>query len=99
MIEEKDMLITLLDENGKEVEFDLVMTFDYEGRRYAAMFPTEEVEGVEEDEVVILEIVKTKEGERYLTIHNPILLDEVFAEFMDLWEEEEDEEEDGETEA
>ena len=30
---EENTIVTLLDENGKEVQFDLEMTFDYEGKR------------------------------------------------------------------
>ena len=38
-----------------------------------------------DDEVVMLEVVKDKSGENYVTIDNPILLDEVFNEFLDLY--------------
>ncbi len=92
-MEDKDMLVTLVDENDKEVLFDLVLTFDYEGKRYAALIPVEQVEGIDEDEVVILEVVKDGDGEAYRSIDNEILLDEVFNEFMELFEELDDEEE------
>ncbi len=88
MEELQDTIITLLDEQEKSVRFDLLMTFDYEGKRYAAMLPVDPVEGVGEDEVVLLEIVRGKEGELYQPIQNPILLDEVFDEFQELFEEE-----------
>ena len=100
--QEQGNIIELIDESGKTVQFDLVMTFDYEGKRYAALLPVGDVEGVGEDEVVLLEIVKDKSGENYVTIDNPILLDEVFGEFLDLFDEtfggdddDEDDEEDG----
>lgn len=93
-MEDKDRIVTLIDEeNGKEVDFDLLLTFSYEGKRYAALQPLEKVEGVEEDEVVLLEIVKEGEEESYRSIDNEILLDEVFAEFQELFDEEEAEEE------
>lgn len=97
-MQEQGNIIELVDEGGNTVQFDLVMTFDYEGKRYAALLPVGEVEGVGEDEVVLLEIVKDKSGENYATIDNPILLDEVFGEFLDLFDEtfDGDEEEDGE---
>ena len=97
-MEEQSTIIELVDENGTEVKFDLVMTFDYEGKRYAALLPVDEVEGVAEDEVVLLEVVKDKSGENYVTIENPILLDEVFHEFIELFDEmaDGDEEEDEE---
>ena len=101
-MEEQDSIITLIDEKGKEVQFDLVMGFDYEGKRYIALLPMEEVEGVGEDEVVLLEVVKENGTEVYKPIENPILLDEVFNEFTELFDEmvdgEDEEEEETETE-
>lgn len=85
--EEQDAIITLVDEEGNEVDFDLVATFDYEKKRYAALFPLESVQNVADDEVVLLEVVKDKEGDRFVPIENEILLDEVFNEFMEILEE------------
>ena len=84
---EENTIVTLLDENGKEVQFDLVMTFDYEGKLYAALLPIDEVENVGDDEVVLLEVVKDKNGDNFVTIDNPVLLDEVFNEFIELFDE------------
>ena len=90
-MEEKDTIVTLIDEeNGQSVDFDLLLTFSYEGKRYAALQPLDEVEGVEDDEIVLLEIVKENGEEAYRTIDNEILLDEVFAEFQDLFDEEDE---------
>lgn len=38
-MEEQSTIIELVDESGNNVKFDLVMTFDYEGKRYAALLP------------------------------------------------------------
>ena len=93
-MEEKDTIVTLIDEdNGQEVDFDLLLTFSYEGKRYAALEPITEVENVEEGEVVLLEIVKENGEETYRSIDNEILLDEVFNEFQELFDEEEEDEE------
>lgn len=86
MEEEQGNIITLVDEDGKEIEFDLLMSFDYEGKRYVALLPTGPVEGVGEDEVVLLEAVKNGDDEDFVSIDNPILLDEVFNEFTELFE-------------
>ncbi len=91
---EENTIVTLLDENGKEVQFDLVMTFDYEGKRYAALLPMDDVDGVADDEVVLLEIVREGGDEAYQAIENPVLLDEVFNEFIELFDETFDDEED-----
>lgn len=86
-MEEQNTIIELIDESGNTVKFDLVMTFDYEGKRYAALLPVDEVENVGDDEVVLLEVVKDKNGENFVSIDNPVLLDEVFNEFIELFDE------------
>ena len=88
MDENNGSIITLLDEKNQEVEFDLLMTFDYEGKRYIALLPMDKVEQVGEDEVVLLEIVRENGAEIYCPIENPVLLDEVFEEFLELFDEE-----------
>ena len=80
-MEEQGTIVELIDESGKTVAFDLVMTFDYEGKRYAALLPVDQVDGVEDDEVVLLEVVKDKSGENYVSIENPILLTKCFRSF------------------
>lgn len=86
-MEEQNTIIELIDESGNTVKFDLVMTFDYEGKRYAALLPIDSVENVGDDEVVLLEVVKDKNGENFVSINNPVLLDEVFNEFIELFDE------------
>ncbi len=86
-MEEQNTIIELIDESGNTVKFDLVMTFDYEGKRYAALLPIDTVENVGDDEVVLLEVVKEKNGDNFVSIDNPILLDEVFNEFIELFDE------------
>ncbi len=94
MEQEQGNIIQLLDENNQAVSFDLLMTFDYEGRRYAALLPMDKVENVGDDEVVLLEIVKEGGEEAYISIDNPVLLNEVFDVFMELFDEMLDEEDD-----
>ena len=86
-MEEQGNLVTLLDLDGKECEFDVLLNFDYEGKRYVALLPTGKVDGIGEDEILLLS-VRTEKGETFFDpIENPILLDEVFREFEDLFDE------------
>jgi uncharacterized protein YrzB (UPF0473 family) len=96
-MEEENTIIELIDESGTLVKFDLVMTFDYEGKRYAALLPVDQIENVADDEVVLLEVIKDKNGDNFVSIDNPVLLDEVFNEFIELFDEMADgDDEDGE---
>jgi len=85
--------VVLLDEQGTPVRFDHLLTFEYEHEKYIALLPMEDVDGIESDEVVLLR-VKTKNGEDvYEAIESEVLLEEVFDEFMELFDEMLDEEE------
>lgn len=85
--------VTLLDEQGKEVRFDHVMTFYHEREKYIALLPLDATESLEDDEVVLMRI-REKDGEDvYETIENPVLLDEVFETFLELFDEMVEEEE------
>lgn len=84
----QDNIITLIDENGEEIRFDLLLSFDYEDKRYIALLPLDPVDGVGEDEVVLLEAVDEDGEEQYRGIESPILLEEVFNEFLELFDEE-----------
>lgn len=83
--------VVLLDPDGKEVHFDHVMTFKYEGEKYIALLPLDDVDGIDEDEVLILRIDSSSGEDKYVTVDNEILLDEVFDEFISLLEEMDDE--------
>ena len=96
---EKDNIVVLTDDEGKDVEFDLLLCFDYEKKRYVAMLPVEPLEGVGEDEVLIYETIRDGGEDIFKPIENPVYLNEVFDEFQRLYEEEldtEEEEEDSE---
>ncbi len=91
-------VVTLVDEDGKDVQFDHLLTFDYEGHRFIALMPMEEVEGIADDEVLLMTIEQDETGEDvYRPVENEVLLDEAFERFLDLMDELEDEE-DGEEE-
>ena len=95
MDEELLNVVTLVDENGKKVDFDHLMTFEHEGKHYIALMPMGEVEGIGEDEVLILRINESRKEDTYEAIENEVLIDELFNVFMELWEEQdEDEDED-----
>ena len=79
--------IVLLDESGKEVHFDHLLTFFYEGEKYIALMPMDQIENVGEDEVIILHIVTKDDEDVYETVENEVLLQEVFDTFLELFEE------------
>ncbi|QIB26488.1 DUF1292 domain-containing protein [Caloranaerobacter azorensis] len=54
--------ITLIDDEGNEIEFEVIATFDIEEREYAVLLPVNE----EEDEAYILKIEYDEDGNMIL---------------------------------
>lgn len=82
--------VTLIDEDGNEVEFEHIDTVEYEGRTYLAFIPAEL--SVEEDaEVVIMQIVEENGEEMLEGVEDDDIADAVFQIVMERAEAEEEE--------
>ena len=80
LLEEEASILSLTDEEGNEVEFELVDSVDYEGKEYLILLPPDE----EAAEVVILEVEPHKDGsENYLTVNDDEVLMAVFGIFKE----------------
>ncbi len=78
--EEEISILSLTDEEGNEVEFELIDSVDFEGVEYLILLPPEE----EASEVVILEVEPHTDGtESYLTVDDERVLNEVFNVFKE----------------
>lgn len=82
-------IITLTDENGEEVEFEIIADYEKDGNKYFAMFPPED-EGDEDSDVVeyvILKLVTDEESgeEFFVSIDDDDELDDVADYFDDLF--------------
>ncbi len=71
--------ITLTDENGEEVSFELLDIVDYKERTFAVLLPFDE----EDDGVVILELIPSDDPDfnDFVGIEDDDLVQEVFEEF------------------
>ncbi|MTI48968.1 DUF1292 domain-containing protein [Sporosalibacterium faouarense] len=77
-------IISLIDENGVEIEFEVVATFEIEENEYAVLFPTDE----EEEEAYILRIDMDENGETILVnIEDQSEFDDVVAAYEALADE------------
>lgn len=82
-------IVELVDEDGKEVRFEHIYTVPYEGDEYVLLVPLDEVEGVEEDEVIIMRIEVGDEEDAYVGIEDDDLLEKVFEKYLEMAEEDE----------
>ncbi|MDR5658107.1 DUF1292 domain-containing protein [Serpentinicella sp. ANB-PHB4] len=62
-MEERDDLITLVDEDGVEQDFDVIMTLEVEEKEYAILSP---VDADEEEDAYIFKLVEDGKGEYIL---------------------------------
>jgi len=84
LLEEEANILSLTDEEGNEVEFELIDSVDYEGKEYLILLPPDD----EAAEVVILEVEPHKDGtESYLTVNDEKTLMAVFEIFKERFQE------------
>lgn len=77
--EENENYITLVDENGNDVSFEIIGTVEYKERWFAVLIPFDE----EDDGVVILEMIPTDDPDYddFVAVEDEDLLVEIFEEF------------------
>lgn len=87
--------ITITDEDGNDIELELVDALEHNGQTYMAFFPAVEEDGEEDGEEYGLVILKSimENGEELLsTLDSDEELNEVYDLFMERLMEDEDEE-------
>ena len=84
---QQEGIIELIDEEGNEVSFEHLMTFEHNGRTYICLVPVEPMEDVEEDELAIMRIETDENGiDYYATIEDENELEEVFEKYLEIAE-------------
>ncbi len=87
----EDEIVELTDESGKKMKFYHVGTIEFKNAYYAAFQPAEEIEGVDDDELIIFEVADGEgEESELLPIEDQDLLDDVYEEFCRVLDEEEE---------
>ena len=80
--EEESSILTLMDENGQDMEFEYMDCIPYEGKEYLILMPLEE----ESNELVILEIQPVdEENENYVAVEDEAILDAVYGIFKERY--------------
>jgi len=87
---EDDDIVELTTDDGKKLKFYFVGTIEYKGKNYSAFEPAEQIDGIEDDDLVIFELAgDDEETADLLPVEDDALLDEVFEEFCRVLEEDE----------
>ncbi len=88
---EQDDIVELIDEDGKEVRFEHLMTLEHNGKTYVCLAPAEPDDDIGDDELVILRIDTGDDGnDAYVTIDDDEELDDVFEKYLEIAEADED---------
>ena len=82
--EDNENYITLTDDDGKDISFEILDTIEYKERIFAVLLPFEDTD----DEVVILEVIPAEDPEYddFVSVDDEELLNEVFEEFKKKYE-------------
>lgn len=84
-MEEQEGIITLPNENGEEVEYQLIDSITYENAEYVVLLPVDE----EDCEVVILAVeADDDEMENYVFVDDEEILEGVYAIFKERFADE-----------
>ena len=96
-VEEEMMdIVVFEDENGNEIEFEILFSFEHKGEEYAVLTEASEMENLGEDDspdLYILRIVKNGDEEEFVAVDEDMmeeLIDVVERIFEDELEEEEE---------
>lgn len=85
MIEDDDDIITLVNEEGEEVEFVEIAGIAYRGNFYAVLQPVELLDGMGEDEALVFKVTKGADGEDNFEIEiDESIIDAVYNEYLKL---------------
>ena len=87
--EELTDIVELVDDTGRTLKFYHIGTIDYKNECYVFFQPAEEIEGTDEDDVIIFRIGGDEGHEVLLPVEDEALLDEVYEEFCRIMEEDE----------
>lgn len=89
----QEEILTLVTENGEEVDFIQIAGIEYEDRFFIILQPVELLEGMGEDEALVFEVIEAEEGNKFEIVMDDDIIDAVFEEYNRLLDEEEAEEE------
>ena len=85
-----DDIVTLMTESGEEVDFVEIAGIAHNGKFYAILQPVELLEGMDDDEALVFEVVRNADGsDGFNVVLDDEIIDAVFAEYNRLLEESE----------
>ncbi len=86
--DDEDDVVTLLSDNGEEIDFVEIAGIAYKGNFYAILQPVELLEGMEDDEALVFKVSRNEDGSDKFEIElDDSIIDAVFVEYNKLLDE------------
>ena len=83
-----DDIVTLMTESGEEVDFVEIAGIAHKGKFYAILQPVELLEGMDDDEALVFEVVRNADGsDGFNVVLDEEIIDAVFEEYNRLLDE------------
>lgn len=80
-----DDIVTLVANNGEEIDFVNIAGINYRGKYYAILQPVELLDGMSDDEALVFEVIRNGGGDaNYNIVTNDSIIDGVFREYNRL---------------
>ena len=87
--EEESAIVVLTDEDGSEIEFEIIAECERNGNRYFAMIPVDDADAKDDVcEYVVLKLAQEGDEEFFVTVDDDDELDDIADYFDDLFSQE-----------
>lgn len=88
ILEDDDEVIVLMSADGEEVEFVEIAGINLHGKFFAILQPVELLEGMDDDEALVFEVVRAEDGsDKFNIVIDDEVIDAVFDEYNKLLDE------------
>lgn len=85
MVEDEDDIVTLISEEGEEIQFVEIAGIVYRGSFYAVLQPVELLDGMSEEEALVFRVTKGENGEDNFEIEiDESIINAVYDEYLKL---------------
>ena len=82
---EEDLTVTLVTEEGEEVDFDVIASISHNEKLYFIMQPIELLDDMTEDDALVFEVTPVNDEEdSFSLVTDDAIIDAVFAEYEKL---------------
>ena len=85
-VSDEESIITLLTASGEELDFIEVAEIAHEGKLYAILQPVELLDGMDDDEALVFEVIRGDgDADSFNIVLDDEIIDIVFAKYDALW--------------